>query len=86
MREGDFGLPTIKIDEEKCKGCQLCIHFCPKQVIEVAEYLNAKGFHPARLVDEENCSGCATCALMCPDVCIQVFREEKAAAKKNAAA
>lgn len=71
-------LATVKIDEEKCKGCQLCVGFCPKHVLEVADYLNGKGYYPARLANEADCSGCAICALMCPDVCIEVFREEKA--------
>jgi 2-oxoglutarate ferredoxin oxidoreductase subunit delta len=68
---------TIFIDQLSCKGCQLCVLFCPKQVIEIDEsLLNAGGYHPANLVDPENhCTGCAICAVICPDVCITVLRE-----------
>jgi len=72
-------MPLIKINEERCKGCKLCIHFCPLKILAVSETLNAKGFFPAKLTDERKCSGCAICAIMCPDVAIEVFKEEKGA-------
>lgn len=70
-------MPWIEINEDRCKGCGLCIHFCPKQVIGVADHLNAKGYYPAKLIDQSNCIGCAICARMCPDVAISVYKEEK---------
>ena len=68
---------TIRIDEARCKGCELCALACPKAVIEMAaDLLNAKGYRPAQLVDPDGqCTGCALCAVVCPDVCITVFRE-----------
>lgn len=68
---------TIYIDQERCKGCNLCTGVCPKGVIQLeGETLNAKGYHPAALVDPEaQCTGCAICAVICPDVCITVYRE-----------
>ncbi len=72
-----MGKGTILIDQDRCKGCELCTIFCPQNVIkmDVAE-LNAKGYHPAVLVDPEGqCTGCAVCAVICPDVCITVYRE-----------
>lgn len=68
---------SISIDQERCKGCTLCLGFCPQHVIAMSnEVINAKGYHPAALVDPTNkCTGCAICALVCPDVCITVFRE-----------
>jgi 2-oxoglutarate ferredoxin oxidoreductase subunit delta len=46
-------------------------------VIEmVTEYINAKGYYPAKLVDPDGkCTGCAICAVACPDVCITVYRQ-----------
>jgi 2-oxoglutarate ferredoxin oxidoreductase subunit delta len=68
---------TITINNERCKGCELCTTVCPQHVIFMAEDIfNSKGYHPAVLVDPENqCTGCAICAVICPDICITVFRE-----------
>jgi len=67
-------MPKIEINEELCKGCGLCKAFCPRQVIELATYLNNKGFHPATPAYPDKCSGCKICALMCPDVAITVYK------------
>jgi 2-oxoglutarate ferredoxin oxidoreductase subunit delta len=66
----------IVIDVERCKGCELCCSACPQGVINLADYLNKKGYRPAVLLDPENkCTGCALCAVVCPDACIRVYRE-----------
>ncbi|MCC6801246.1 MAG: 4Fe-4S dicluster domain-containing protein [Anaerolineae bacterium] len=70
---------TIHIDQERCKGCELCTTVCPQQIIAIdTSRLNSKGFHPARLI-EDGCTGCAVCAIICPDVCITVYREARRA-------
>jgi 2-oxoglutarate ferredoxin oxidoreductase subunit delta len=68
---------TITINQERCKGCELCTSVCPQNIVHIAyDTLNGKGYHPAVLVDPENqCTGCAVCAVICPDICITVFRE-----------
>ncbi len=68
---------TIRIDQGRCKGCNLCSTACPKSLIHIAQdRLNAGGYHPAMLFDPNSmCTGCALCAVMCPDVCITVYRE-----------
>lgn len=68
-------MPTIVIDEDTCKGCELCTTVCPKDLVKMGKHFNAKGYHPSKLVDpEEECTGCTLCALMCPDVAITVYR------------
>lgn len=68
---------TVQIDKERCKGCELCIGACPKQVLEMSDKINAKGYHFARVATAANCIGCAQCSDMCPDVAIEI-REELA--------
>ena len=65
---------SITVNIERCKGCELCIHFCPKKQIVVSEGFNSKGYHPAEFRDSGECTGCTVCAVMCPDVAIEVYR------------
>lgn len=67
----------VEFEEERCKGCELCISACPKNLIALAAHFNSMGFHPATVVDQESCISCAFCARMCPDVVITVRKEEK---------
>jgi len=64
---------TIHIDQELCKGCALCIEFCPKGVLSESKSLNLKGYFFAEFDDEKGCTGCAVCALVCPEVAIEVY-------------
>jgi 2-oxoglutarate ferredoxin oxidoreductase subunit delta len=68
----------IKINREKCKGCQLCVSFCPKGRIAVSKGLNEKGYYPAEFAaaeGKEGCTGCTICAVVCPDLAIEVYRD-----------
>ena len=64
----------IKIDQELCKSCEICISFCPKGVISISDKLNASGYMPAVYKDDGECTGCTICALVCPEVAIEVYR------------
>ena len=64
----------ITIDGELCKGCGLCIEFCPKRLIVLSDKLNAAGYQPAEAKGITDCSGCASCATVCPEVAIEVYR------------
>jgi len=64
----------IEIDQELCKGCEICIHFCPKHSISQSSKVNAAGYSPASFSKDGECTGCAICALVCPEVAIEVYR------------
>lgn len=64
----------IEIDRELCKGCEICISFCPKKLIMLSDTLNAAGYLPSAFSGSKECTGCATCAVVCPEVAIEVYR------------
>jgi len=64
----------ILIDGERCKGCSLCIDFCPKTSISLSDELNLKGYFVAAFAPGSACNGCGSCALMCPEAAIEVTR------------
>ena len=62
----------VNIDERYCKGCFLCIHYCPKKIIGKSAKINGKGYTLPYVVNPEECSKCKTCELVCPDLVITV--------------
>jgi 2-oxoglutarate ferredoxin oxidoreductase subunit delta len=67
-------MAKITIKRENCKGCLLCISFCPKAAIIVDKELNLKGVEAVKIKEGAECSGCALCAVICPDCCIEVYK------------
>lgn len=65
----------LYFEEEKCKGCELCVDACPVNILSLDESkVNGKGYSPAYIVEPEKCIGCANCAVMCPDSVITIER------------
>jgi 2-oxoglutarate ferredoxin oxidoreductase subunit delta len=65
----------IKIDKNLCKGCKLCIVFCPAKRIKLSKKINEKGIYVAEFTDKEGkCTGCAQCAVICPEAAIEVYK------------
>ncbi|QOX62628.1 4Fe-4S dicluster domain-containing protein [Anoxybacterium hadale] len=68
----------VVFDEERCKGCELCISVCPLNLLSLHETkINSKGYHPASVTEPQRCTGCGSCGVICPDGAISVFREEQ---------
>ncbi|MDX9800396.1 MAG: 4Fe-4S binding protein [Spirochaetia bacterium] len=61
----------IKIDEEKCNGCGLCIPDCPEGALQVID-------GKARLVSDLFCDGLGACIGHCPEGAITVEEREAA--------
>ena len=59
----------IKIDEEKCTGCGLCIPNCPEGAIQLID-------GKARLISDLFCDGLGACIGHCPEDAITVEERE----------
>ncbi len=68
----------INILKDRCKGCRLCIEFCPRQVLRESTEFNARGYHPASAEKENECLDCGLCELICPEFAIEVVPAEAA--------
>ncbi len=56
----------------RCKGCKICIAFCPQQVLRESDAVNAVGYHLPEVVPgkENSCVHCAFCTMVCPEFAI----------------
>jgi 2-oxoglutarate ferredoxin oxidoreductase subunit delta len=61
-------VPRIEIIEKYCKGCHICVEFCPKDVLEMQGFV-------VTVKNQENCIKCMQCELRCPDFAIKVITE-----------
>lgn len=59
----------IKIDEEKCNGCGVCIPNCPEGALQIID-------GKARLVSELFCDGLGACIGNCPQGAISIEERE----------
>lgn len=58
------------INRDWCKGCGICVHFCPKGVLELDEK------DKAIAARKDDCICCRFCELRCPDLAIEVHCEK----------
>jgi 2-oxoglutarate ferredoxin oxidoreductase subunit delta len=70
---------SVYVNEEFCKGCGICVHFCPKKAIQLSPEFNRKGVNAPIPSDMAKCTGCRTCELYCPDFAIAIAEIEEAA-------
>ena len=50
----------LSLNPDWCKGCGICVAFCPKDALELREGKVA-------LKDAQSCILCGMCELRCPD-------------------
>lgn len=73
---------VVRIDEEKCDGCGLCVPSCAEGAIQIVD-------GKARLVSETFCDGLGACLGECPNDAITIERRDavefdEEAARKHA--
>jgi 2-oxoglutarate ferredoxin oxidoreductase subunit delta len=64
----------VIIDEALCKGCGLCIDFCPEKCFAISERLSHRGLPLAEIVLPEKCNACGVCGWMCPEFAVEVYK------------
>ncbi|MDP2940584.1 MAG: 4Fe-4S binding protein [Candidatus Omnitrophota bacterium] len=68
-------MAKLKINKNRCKGCLLCITYCPKGLLKKSQSLNKLGIQPVIFVaGRDSCIGCSFCAIICPECCIEIFK------------
>jgi 2-oxoglutarate ferredoxin oxidoreductase subunit delta len=62
----------IHLIPERCKGCEVCIHFCPQNVLCISDERNQKGYRIPMVIPgkETECVNCEFCTLICPEFAI----------------
>ena len=77
----------LVIDQNLCKGCNLCTMVCPYNIFQEGSELNKKGVVVPELDRPERCTNCrltalyqrrlcGVCQLICPDQAIKWIEEE----------
>lgn len=67
---------VFKLREERCKGCDICIDFCPTHALTRAKESTGMGvFLP--VLDAAKCTYCELCDFLCPDLAITVIKPKK---------
>jgi 2-oxoglutarate ferredoxin oxidoreductase subunit delta len=70
----------IHLIVERCKGCEFCVEFCPRDVLVMSAEFNAKGYHYPEVADPDRCVDCDLCQTICPDFAIFCLPAQPAAA------
>ena len=66
------------IREGWCKGCGICVAFCPKKVLALQG-------GKVKAVTPDDCIGCRMCELRCPDFAIEIHEREREPVTERAA-
>jgi 2-oxoglutarate ferredoxin oxidoreductase subunit delta len=67
---GGSKLVRIDISENLCKGCDICIEFCPLEVFDNSDKLSRRGYYIPVIAKPEECNACRLCELLCPELAI----------------
>ncbi|MBD3285477.1 4Fe-4S ferredoxin [candidate division WOR-3 bacterium] len=61
----------IHVYPELCKGCEICVMMCPKDILAIGDDLKVK------VVNKQDCIVCNLCEWHCPDYAIFIEKKKK---------
>jgi 2-oxoglutarate ferredoxin oxidoreductase subunit delta len=67
-------MAEVRVKKERCKGCELCVLYCPKKILRMSSDFNPKGYHFPECFESDSCTGCKICAMMCPEVALEIYK------------
>lgn len=73
----------ITIIPARCKGCELCQTYCPRDALKMSTTFNTKGYYIPEVVDAPACVACGLCQIMCPEFAIYVTELQVGAQKSE---
>lgn len=65
----------IKIIDDRCKGCRLCVLYCPTDTLEMSKNVNKLGNFIPVVKNIKTCKGCYLCFKFCPDFAIFCYEK-----------
>lgn len=77
LEQNRASLGKVVIIEDRCKGCEFCITFCPRGVLRMSDKYNKKGYHHPEIADASKCVNCTFCQVLCPDFAIYVVEDNE---------
>ena len=73
----------VHIDIEQCKGCEFCVEYCPRDVLEMSADFNRKGYHYPIVLKQVTCVNCTLCEMICPEFSIFVVEGKRSPANDD---
>ncbi|MCD6158358.1 MAG: 4Fe-4S binding protein [Euryarchaeota archaeon] len=65
-------MAQVRIIVDLCKGCEICVNVCPRNVFEPKRTVNKYGYLIPEPVRAKDCIKCKLCEIHCPDFAVEV--------------
>lgn len=68
MMGDDDQQTQLSVNDKWCKGCGVCVKYCPKKVLQVEH-------GKVKIINPKECIKCRLCEQRCPDYAIFFWRK-----------